>query len=167
MRHDASVSPAVSRFALTLWLLAAAGLGFSAGAIISLTDGDDARTTTASSASPSAPAGVPSASTSTAAAGAAVVRLQADTSAVPAGGQINLAGAVEPAAEGVVLRVQRSRDGGEWQDFGVTPVTTTTKGDGTFGTYVQTSQTGAMSWRVVGSVEGVEVVSDEVAVTVG
>ena len=73
--------------------------------------------------------------------------------------QIDLTGTYQ-SGEGAILQVQRF-EGGGWSDF---PVTASVSG-GTFGTYVQTSQTGPNRFRVIDTDS--EAVSNEVTVTVG
>ena len=63
--------------------------------------------------------------------------------------------------------MQRRLPDGDWENFGNSPVVATTKDDGTFSTYVQSSRTGAIEWRMAGIIDGTDVVSDVVTVTIG
>jgi hypothetical protein len=73
--------------------------------------------------------------------------------------QIDLTGTYAQG-EGAILQVQRF-EGGAWSDF---PVTVSVS-NGTFATYVQTSQAGVNTFRVVDTDS--DMVSNEVEVTVG
>ncbi len=73
--------------------------------------------------------------------------------------QIDLTGTY-PGGEGAILQVQR-REGDTWSDF---PVTMSVSG-GSFATYVQTSQVGANTFRVIDT--DTQVASNELTVTVG
>lgn len=73
--------------------------------------------------------------------------------------QIDLSGTYA-TGEGAVLQVQRF-EGGGWQDF---PVTASVSG-GTFTTYIQTSQAGAIRFRMADTDTGAT--SNEVTVTIG
>lgn len=73
--------------------------------------------------------------------------------------QIDLTGTY-PGGEGAILQVQRMENGA-WSDF---PVTMSVSG-GTFATYVQTSQGGKNTFRVIDTDK--DVFSNEVVVTVG
>jgi hypothetical protein len=77
---------------------------------------------------------------------------------VAPGQQINLSGSY--GREGASLQVQR-RQGGGWTDF---PVSTTV-GNGTFNTWIVTSQTGTAEFRVADTATGT--VSNAVTVTIG
>jgi len=155
-----------SQSTLVSSLVAAAIVGFLGGAMIAGGGGEEpASAAPGPSTSSSAPAVAPS--TTTAAPTASTVTLQTDTPAVPPGGRINLTGAIDPAVGGVTLNVQRRLPEGDWENFGNNPVVVTTKGDGTFSTYVQTGRTGTIDWRVAGNIDGTDVVSDVVTVTIG
>lgn len=71
-------------------------------------------------------------------------KLQASPSRVDPGERISLTGTFPKLDDGAVLQVQR-RDGGSWEDF---PVEARTDGDGTFETWVVTSRTGKMKFRL-------------------
>lgn len=94
--------------------------------------------------------------------------LTADPTSVAASQRITLAGAIEPAREGIVLRVERRLSGGDWTGFpdSNNPVTTTTQDDGQFSTWVQTGRAGENEWRLVGEIDGAEIVSSTATVTV-
>jgi hypothetical protein len=94
--------------------------------------------------------------------------LSADSTSVSPGTRINLDGTLEPSVGGVELRVERSVDGGEWASFpdDSSQVTTQTKSDGRFSTWVNTSRQGENQWRLVGTVDGERVESNTVTVTV-
>lgn len=96
------------------------------------------------------------------------VSLTADPTSVAASQRITLSGAIEPAREGVVLRVERRLSGGDWTGFpdSNNPVTTTTQDDGEFSTWVQTGRAGENEWRLVGEIDGEQVVSSTATVTV-
>jgi hypothetical protein len=96
------------------------------------------------------------------------VSLSADPTSVAGSQRITLSGAIEPAMEDVVLRVERRLEGGEWSGFpdANNPVTTTTRSSGEFSTWVQTGRTGENEWRLVTEIDGEEVVSSTVTVTV-
>jgi hypothetical protein len=96
------------------------------------------------------------------------VSLTADPTSVAASQRITLSGAIEPAREGVVMRVERRLSGGDWTGFpdSNNPVTTTTQDDGEFSTWVQTGRAGENEWRLVGEIDGEQVVSSTATVTV-
>lgn len=73
-----------------------------------------------------------------------VFTLTASPHSVGPMGRINLTGSY-PGHDGATLQVQRSYQGGSWQDF---PVTVTVSGD-TFATYVETGYSGNNRFRVV------------------
>ena len=89
---------------------------------------------------------------------ASSINLSAGQTSVGAMERIDLTGTYD--SEGAVLQVQRYADG-EWGDF---PVTVSVSG-GQFQTYVQTSTTGEVKFRVVDSDSGEE--SNEVTVQIG
>jgi hypothetical protein len=96
------------------------------------------------------------------------VSLTADPTSVAGSQRITLTGAIEPALEDVVLRVERRLEGEDWSGFpdANNPVTATTRSGGEFSTWVQTGRTGENEWRLVTEIDGEEVVSDTVTVTV-
>jgi hypothetical protein len=98
---------------------------------------------------PSAP---PSASAATG------IALTVSPTTVGPGERINLSGSY--GREGASLQVQRQQ-GGVWGDF---PVTTTVSG-GTFDTWIVTSQTGTVQFRVLDRATGAT--SNPVTVTIG
>jgi len=85
--------------------------------------------------------------------------LQAGQTAVAPMQQIDLTGTYV-GGEGAVLLVQRF-EGGSWRDF---PVTASVS-NGTFATYIQTSQSGPNRFRMIDSDTGVT--SNEVVVEIG
>lgn len=68
---------------------------------------------------------------------------------VSSGQELYLSG-VYPKGEGASLDIQVRSQGGEWTDF---PVDTTVS-NGTFSTYVYTSKTGELEWRVIDKASG-------------
>lgn len=92
------------------------------------------------------------------------IDLSADPASASANQDVRLEGSLEPAVGGVSLQVERSLDGGDWQEF---PVTTTSREDGTFGVTVRTSRSGENRFRVVGTVDGSPMASNEVPVSIG
>jgi hypothetical protein len=97
------------------------------------------------------------------------ISLTADPTSVAASQRITLSGALEPAVEGVLLRVERRLgDDDDWSGFpdSNNPVTTTTRSDGEFSTWVQTGRTGENEWRLVTEIDGEEIVSSTATVTV-
>lgn len=94
---------------------------------------------------------------------AAGVTLEAAQETVAPDARIDLSGTVESAEAGVVLRLERSVDGGEWQPFA--DITAETKEGGAFSTWVQTGQAGENTFRVVNTADET-IVSNEVTVTV-
>ena len=87
------------------------------------------------------------------------ISLSAGQQSVSAMQQIDLTGTY-PNGEGAILQVQRFEDGA-WQDF---PVTMSVSNQ-TFATYVQTSQAGQNTFRVIDTDK--DLFSNEVVVTVG
>lgn len=71
-------------------------------------------------------------------------KLDATPKEVSPGERINLSGKFPKLDNGAVLQVQRLEDG-SWDDF---PVTVTSDGDGAFETWVVTSRTGKMKFRL-------------------
>lgn len=108
-----------------------------------------------SAASPTVEPVDPSASESA----AAEIMLDVAQQSVSAMQQIDFTGTYT-RGEGAILQVQRL-EGGAWQDF---PVTMSVSGE-TFSTYVQTSQAGENTFRVIDTDK--DLFSNEVVVTVG
>jgi hypothetical protein len=165
------MSRGASGGALAAFLIIGAILGFAGGAYLGSQSGADANeTNSATTPVGQVPGAVPPSDGSQPSdaasepAGDGAVALTAGKTSVGAGERIDLTGSVNPAEEGVQLQVQRSLDGGDWQDFPVSPMTT--KADGTFSTWVQTSQAGDNSFRVV-RVDDPSVASEPVVVTIG
>ena len=96
------------------------------------------------------------------------IDLSADPSSVAVNQRINLTGTVEPAVEGVELRVERRLGDGAWESFpdANNPVTTRTRAGGQFNTWVQTGRQGENDWRLVGTVDGETIESNTATVTV-
>jgi hypothetical protein len=97
-------------------------------------------------------------------AGDGAISLTAAQDTVAASERIDISGTIDPPEEGIQLQLQRSVDGGEFEDFPISPWET--EADGSFGGYVQSSQAGENSFRVV-RVDDDSVVSDEIVVTIG
>ncbi|HEX6197929.1 MAG TPA: protein kinase family protein [Jiangellaceae bacterium] len=87
---------------------------------------------------------------------------------VGSGAQIDLDGSIEPAVEGVSLRVERRLDGGDWQPFPDESgqIVATTDQNGAFSTYVITSRQGTNDWRLVGEIDGEPIESNIVTVVI-
>lgn len=96
------------------------------------------------------------------------INLSADSTSVAASQRISLTGSVEPAVEGIELRVERRIGDGGWESFpdANNPVTTRTQAGGNFSTWVQTGRQGDNEWRLVGTIDGETVESNSVTVTV-
>jgi hypothetical protein len=144
-----------SRPAVAAVLVTAAAFGFAGGAVVAqqigaLVDPEVAATgepTPTEEATPKAG-----------------ISLSADPGSATTNQDVRLEGSLAPAVGGVALQVERSLDGGDWQEF---PVTTTSREDGTFGVTVRTSRSGENRFRVVGTVEGAPMASNEVPVSIG
>ncbi|HEY9410403.1 MAG TPA: hypothetical protein VIP77_12545 [Jiangellaceae bacterium] len=148
-------------------LITAAIVGFAGGAFLG-TQAGAGESDNASSNDPTSTVSEPDGTTPSAPAEetpstASGLTLEAAQKQVAASERIDLTGTLEPAAEGVELQVQRSIDGGDWQDF---PVTATTNADGSFSTWITTGQAGENSFRVVRADDDA-VASEPVTVTVG
>ncbi|MBD0292759.1 MAG: hypothetical protein ICV70_04185 [Jiangellaceae bacterium] len=141
-------------------LLASLALGFGGGATAGMFAGDNSGT--AEQQSTASPSASPSDT-------GPALTLKAATTAVGPNEQIDMTGALEPPQSGVTFTVQRSLDGGDWAAFPdeSDPVTVTTDDDGRFSTYVKTGREGQNGFRVVGTVDGADVASEPVTVTVG
>lgn len=159
-----AMSTRASRGAAAAILVAAAVVGFGGGAVAgSALGSEDPAQGSGSSASPSAsqsPSDTPA---------SAAITLSAAKTAFAANEKIDLTGLLEPAAGGVELKVERSLNGSDWDSFPDPDgqITATTKDDGTFSTYVQTSREGENQFRVVGQVGEDFIESEPVVVTVG
>ena len=157
-----AMSTRASRGAAAAILVAAAVVGFGGGVIAGSAVGSE-DPGNESSASPSAslsPSDTPE---------PAAVTLSSAKTAFATNEKIDLTGALEPAAGGVELKVERSLNGSDWDSFPdpEDQVTATTKDDGTFSTYVQTGREGENQFRVVGLVGEDVIESEPVVVTVG
>jgi hypothetical protein len=144
-----------SRPAVAAVLVTAAVFGFAGGAVVRQQVGALADPEAAATAAP-----VPT-EDATPDPG---ISLAADPASASANQDVRLEGSLEPALGGVDLQVERSLDGGDWQEF---PVTTTSREDGTFGVTVRTSRSGENRFRVVGTVDGAPMASNEVPVSIG
>ena len=144
-----------SRPAVAAVLVTAAAVGFAGGAVAGQQVGVIADPEVAATAEPTPTA------EATPEAG---ISLNADPASASANQDVRLEGNLEPAMGGVSLQVQRSLDGGDWQEF---PVTTTSREDGTFGVTVRTGRSGVNRFRVVGTVEGEPMTSNEAPVSIG
>ncbi len=147
-------------------LIAAAVVGFGGGAVIASNGGDE---NDPQSVSTDTPAGGetpdPTASAETQASEGGIT-LQSPLTAAAPGQEIPLTGSIEPAAGDVILTVQRDLGDG-WQTYGNTPVTATTRADGSFQTTIAPTRTGAAQFRVIGQVGGLEATSNPVPITIG
>jgi len=164
-----SARPGPARSSVLAVLLVAALLGFLAGALAATTVGTAAVERAAPTTAPTIPAtpgptgsappvATPSPDT------AWSLAVQTDRAQAAPRELIRLSGRVDPARADVVVAVQRSRDGGPYEDF---PVTTTTADDGTFGTWVRTQRVGTSQFRVVADVDGESLVSNVAVVEIG
>lgn len=147
-------------------IVLAAIVGFAGGAIAGNTAGDGGRQ--AATPPATAPADT-TASPSGTESPAGKISFASEQTSVGPGEQIDFTGALNPAVGGIELRVERKIGDGDFETFpdGDDPVTVTTGDDGSFSTFVLSNREGATVWRVVGTVEGVFLSSDEVAVTIG
>ncbi len=110
--------------------------------------------------SPSQPPASPDGAETTA---VASISLEADKTSAGRNERIRLTGVTSPPTGGVTLQVQRSLDGGPFQQF---PVTAETNLEGRFSTAVATQQTGENAFRMAGEIEGRAVASNTVIVTI-
>lgn len=161
--------PGPARSSALAVLLVAALVGFLAGALAATTLGtagvEQASPTAApTSPAPPGPTGTASPAVTPSPGSVWTLALQADRAQAAPRELIRLSGRLEPARPDVVVQVQRSRDGGPYEDF---PVTTTTADDGTFGTWVRTQRVGSSQFRVVADVDGQALVSNVAAVEIG
>lgn len=160
-----AMSTRASRGAAAATLIAAAVLGFGGGALTgTAAGGEDPSTDNGADTSPSS-----TQSPSDTADPAGAISLSAAKATFAANEKIDLTGALDPAAGGVELKVERSLNGSDWDSFpdAENQVTVTTKDDGTFSTYVQTGREGENQFRVVGQVGENFLESEPVVVTVG
>jgi hypothetical protein len=77
--------------------------------------------------------------------------------------EISYSGRVESGEAGVQLQLQRSIDGGPWEDFPVSP--RETNGDGEFSGTIQSSRSGQNSFRMIG-INDDSLVSEEAVLTI-
>ncbi len=155
-----------SRSTLALSLVTAAVVGFGGGALIATAggDGSDPRDVTTG---PTAGAGTQAPTTpAETSEPATAITLQSTVTSSPPGVEIPFSGTLTPGAGGITLTVQRNNGDG-WNNFGTSPVTTTTRDDGSFTTSIITRQAGAAEFRVIGQVDGAEVASNAVPITIG
>lgn len=156
--------------ALAACLITAAIVGFAGGGYFgSQADGNTPTTseTTGDSTTPvgETPAGGETPPATETPAGDGIPTLSADPTQVAPSGDINFAVTIEPAEEGVELQIQRSVDGGEWENFpNVSLIVTDANGAGT--SRVNSQREGVNSFRVV-RVDDDSVVSNAVDVTIG
>lgn len=96
------------------------------------------------------------------------ISLTADPTEAAPSQRISLTGQIEPAVEGVELRVERQLGDGDWQSFPDDPsqITTQTRADGEFSTWVQTGRQGENGWRLVGTIDDEEITSEVATVTI-
>jgi hypothetical protein len=161
-----AMSTRASRGAAAAILVAAAVVGFSGGVIAGNAVGSEDPNAAGGSESSASPAASQSPSDTEP---AAAITLSAAKTAFATNEKIDLTGVLEPAAEGVELKVERSLNGSDWDSFPdpEDQVTAKTKNDGTFSTFVQTGREGENQFRVVGLVGEVSIESEPVVVTVG
>lgn len=97
------------------------------------------------------------------------LNLDADPRSVSPAQRITLSGSIEPEVAGVELRVERRLGDGDWVSFpdDASQIATQTRDGGAFSTWVQTSRQGENDWRLVGTVDGEQIESNVVTVTVG
>ncbi|TDE11842.1 hypothetical protein [Jiangella asiatica] len=158
------MSSRASGGALAASLITAAIVGFAGGAYVGGQQGGEEPGSSASTPPESTtPVGeTPATPTEEATAG---VTLSADPTSVAPNEDISLAVSIEPAEEGVELQIQRSVDGGEWENFpNVNLITTDANGQGT--SRLNSQREGVNSFRVV-RVDDDSVVSNAVEVTIG
>ncbi|WP_157553217.1 hypothetical protein [Jiangella gansuensis] len=154
--------------ALAASLITAAIVGFAGGAYVGSQNGADEPgsastppgSTTPVGETPDAPATDGSEDpTSTG------ITLAAEPTSVAPSQDINLSVSTEPAEAGIELQIQRSVDGGEWENFpNVSLIVTDASGAGT--SRLNSQRTGTNSFRVVRVDDG-SVMSNEVQVTIG
>ncbi|NDL58766.1 hypothetical protein [Phytoactinopolyspora mesophila] len=77
--------------------------------------------------------------------------------------EISYSGRIESGEAGVRLQLQRSVDGGPWEDFPVSP--RETNADGEFSGTIQSSRSGENSFRMVG-INDDSLVSEEAVLTI-
>lgn len=139
-------------------LIAAAIVGFISGALIGANQGADAVTPPQAVDTPqSTPTPTPTPETP-------AISLAADPQQVAPNETIRLSGQIDSGAGDVPLQVERSINGGEWGDF---PVSTKSKGDGSFSVRVQTQRTGTVEFRMRAELDGETIYSEAVAVEIG
>ncbi len=158
-----AMSTRASRGAAAAILVTAAVVGFGGGVIAGSAVGseDPGNENSASTSASQSPSDTPQP--------AAAITLSSAKTAFATNEKIDLTGALEPAAGGVELKVERSLNGSDWDSFPDPDdqVTATTKDDGTFSTYVQTGREGENQFRVVGLVGEDFIESEPIVVTVG
>jgi len=89
--------------------------------------------------------------------------VEASETEVSQDARVDFTGELNPPIEGVELQVERSIDGGDWEDF---PVTVTTNDDGSFSTWVASGRVGENEFRLSGEADGQPVESNTVTVRV-
>lgn len=96
-------------------------------------------------------------------AGDGALTISAGKGEVKADERIDLSGSIDPPEEGVKLQLQRSVDGGEFEDFPIDAWETNANGE--FSGYVQSSRKGENAFRVV-LVDDTAVASEAAVVTI-
>ena len=165
------MSSRASGGALAASLITAAIIGFAGGAYFGTqSGGDEAGDGSTPSNSASTPAGQNPPEGGAADGGApeeteaaSGLQLSSAVTAVESNGRIDLSGSITPPTPDVELQLQRSIDGGEWENF---DVSMTTKADGEFSGWIQSRRTGRNSLRVVRADDNT-VMSNVVDVTIG
>jgi hypothetical protein len=94
----------------------------------------------------------------------ATVTLAFDQSSVSPGTEVSYSGRINSGEAGVTLQLQRSVDGGPWEDFNVSA--RTTDADGAFGGTVRSSREGENRFRMVG-IDDESIVSETAILTIG
>lgn len=163
------MSSRASGGALAACLITAAIVGFAGGGYFgSQADGDTPTTSeTGDSTTPvgETPADGETPPATETPAGDGTPTLTAEPTQVAPNGDINFAVTIAPAEEGVELQIQRSVDGGEWENFpNVSLIVTDANGAGT--SRVNSQREGVNSFRVV-RVDDDSIVSNAVDVTIG
>lgn len=142
---------------------AAAIIGIVGGGLIGAGSGSDQPVAGSTPTSTSSPEPTASASDSPESTSGNALTIEANETEVSADSRVDFTGQLEPPIGGVELQVERSIDGGEWEDF---PVTVTTQDDGSFSTWIASGRVGENEFRLTGQADGSEVESNTVTVMV-
>jgi hypothetical protein len=153
--------PGPGRTPVLLALLAAAVIGFLGGALAAVVGQDDGPLPTGGADATATVTLAPTPGPTAAA--EASLTLTADRAQASTDELIRLEGVLRPASADVVLQVQQSVDGLDFVDF---PVTATTRRDGSYGVWVRTGRVGKNEFRTVTEVDGQQVVSPPVVVSI-